>query len=149
MIDHLFSFETQAAARAALRDWTGTDALTQAVVWQAPPFCGVSECAVVTQDAAWNLTDPKNPVETKARAVMPDYWVNIQVPSSGDAGYDAKTHDALSAALVKLAGAKHATDRAKTFATFEDAKLWTALTAKEQTDLKRFEPVPAGSRYSF
>jgi len=74
MMDHLLSFENEAAAQAALPQF-GT--LDEDDVWHWDGARVIAPISIITADAVWDMSDAENPVLQYPEECLPGFWLAI------------------------------------------------------------------------
>lgn len=140
MIDHLFAFPSEAAARAALPAYCahGPDG-----VWHWDGSRVVTGVQIITAEAVWNRSDPDpfKAVLVWPEQHLPGFWIAIALPG-------------LSPALRDLPGdvCRYISDRDAANAGAPREQFTLYLSASVDPSLlatARVSPVFAGSAYPF
>jgi hypothetical protein len=76
MFDHLLTFETEDAAKAALPSYGSEVDGT----WNWNESACLPNVAIVLSDAVWDYSDPESPVEVSPRETFPGWHIVVSLP---------------------------------------------------------------------
>lgn len=69
MIDHILKFDSEVAAKSALADYVIED------TWDGSRT--IPDLKIITQEAAWDHSDPENPVLVSPEQTLPGFWIAV------------------------------------------------------------------------